>query len=145
MCRPKTNSHCHLGFHTQFFRRSLRTIYEREAFANTHLQQYEAAQQAYEKALPLALAFSIDDLLDVSRRVLYLAIFNKHYLESLEVGRNLAEHGVASAKDMAALSRSYFNLLDCKYAIIWADRSVETSDKVGESPDGLLLNIKSDC
>jgi tetratricopeptide (TPR) repeat protein len=122
-----------------------KTIYEFTGFANSRLRRYEAAQAAYEEALPLTLAYSAKDALEISRRILVLTSLTYDSLTAIEVGRNLVEHGVATAQDMAFISRSYLSVEDCKYAIRWADRSIAESDKHGALPDSSLNKLKADC
>ena len=123
----------------------LKTIYEYRGIANFHLQRYRAAQQAFEKALLLALDFSMEDALSDMRQLFYLSVITKQYLNSIELGRSLVQHDVATAKDMAELSHSYFSIQDCKYAMSWADKSVAASAKAGKLPDGLVLHVKLNC
>ena len=70
---------------------------------------------------------------------------NGNYLKSIEMGRSMVDYGVAQSEDLAIVSESYFALRDCKYAVIWADKSIASSKARGESPRSSSLNVKSDC
>jgi hypothetical protein len=51
----------------------------------------------------------------------------------------------ATYSDEATLSKVFFSLGDCKYAVLWADQSVAQSDKEGANPDDVLSSIMSQC
>jgi tetratricopeptide (TPR) repeat protein len=122
-----------------------KVIYENQGFAYMRLHDFQAAQEAYQKGLPFAFALSTKDALEDARRLMYVSALNGQYLTAIETGRSLVEHGVASADDMAEISRSYFGAQDCKYAVRWESESVAAMGKTGESPDVSLLNVKSRC
>ncbi len=123
----------------------LKEILEFQGFAYAQLGQYDQARKIYETALLYALVFSSNDALEINHRLLDLSVRTRQWLEAIELGRNLSEHGVATAKELASLSKSYLKIGDCKYALRWAALSIAASDKDGTSPDGDLYQLKDDC
>jgi hypothetical protein len=75
-----------------------------------------------------------------------VSMLNHHWLTTTELGRNLSKHGVATAADVALISKSYFNLGDCKYALRWAVMS--TTVALGNEatyPENFLSDMETQC
>jgi tetratricopeptide (TPR) repeat protein len=125
--------------------RDAKMILETQGSIYAEMRRNTEAQASYEKALRFATLISTADTLEVSRRLLNLLSPSQQPLKSIELGRNLAEHGVATAADMAVISRSYFALKDCKYTTQWADKSIQAAESAGESSDSMLYELKAEC
>lgn len=122
-----------------------KTIGELKGYAYIKIRNYKLAEQAYVDSVVFALDYSQKDLIEDVRHVLYLSRLNGNYLKSIEMGRAMVDYSVAQSEDLALVSESYFALRDCKYAVIWADKSIASSKTRGESPRSSSLNVKSDC
>ena len=120
-------------------------INEYEGRAYTQLEDYPAAQSAYERGMPYALTLSSQDAWQDGSSIQALAYFNKKYLTAIEVGRGLMAHGAGTPTVAATISASYMAIRDCRYAVEWADESLRLAAKSAAAPNDALTTIKHAC
>ncbi len=121
-----------------------KTIYDFKGFAYTRLQNYKAAEQAYEQALATGL-YTAEESSRTERMLFRMSVSNQQYGKALEYGKKVAESGAASADDYALMAQTYYVSKDCKNTAVWADKAVAAARRAGETPKEGLYQFKLQC
>ncbi len=121
-----------------------KTIYDFKGFAYVKLNNFKAAEQAYEAALATG-AYSSEDAAKTTRMLFRLSAGNQQYSKSAEYGKQVAESGSATPDDLGILSQIFYLQKDCKNSAAWADKAIAAARKAGEAPKENLYQFKLQC
>jgi hypothetical protein len=121
-----------------------KTIDELKAFAYIKLNNYKAAQQAYEDAIATGAA-TPEEVGRYTRAVFQIAYTDKEYAKSIEYGKKLVDTDAANADTYAIVTQAYYLQKDCKNAVLWSDKSIAYARKAGNVPAENLFLFKLQC
>jgi outer membrane protein assembly factor BamD (BamD/ComL family) len=121
-----------------------KTIYYFTGFANIKLNNYKAAQAAFEKAMASSAA-TAEEKASYLRTLFGIAAQTQQYPKVIEFGKEMSDAGAAKPEDLLIVSQSYFQLKDCKNTVVWADKAVAAARKAGEAPKENLYLFKLQC
>lgn len=121
-----------------------KTIYDFKGFAYTRLQNYKAAEQAYEQAMATGL-YTAEESSRTERMLFRMSVSNQQYAKALEYGKKVTESGAASADDYALMAQTYYLSKECKNTAVWADKAVAAARRAGETPKEGLFQFKLQC
>jgi hypothetical protein len=121
-----------------------KTIDELKAFAYIKLNNYKAAQQAYEDAIATGAA-TPEEVGRYTRAVFQISYSDKEYAKAIEYGKKLVDTDAANADTYAIVTQAYYLQKDCKNAVVWADKSIAYARKAGNVPAENLFLFKLQC
>jgi hypothetical protein len=121
-----------------------KTIDELKAFAYIKLNNYKAAQQAYEDAIATGAA-TPEEVGRYTRAVFQISYTDKEYAKAIEYGKKLVDSDAANADTYAIVTQAYYLQKDCKNAVIWSDKSIAYARKAGNVPAENLFLFKLQC
>jgi tetratricopeptide (TPR) repeat protein len=122
----------------------LKTIYDFRAYAYVKLKNLKDAQSAYEAELATG-AVTVQEIVNLFRMLFRLSAGNQQYAKAIGYGKQLAEHGGASAEDLGILSQVYYLQKDCTNSAVWADKAIAASREAGEAPKENLYQFELQC
>ena len=56
-----------------------------------------------------------------------------------------SDAGTATTENLLIIAQSYYQLKDCKDAVIWADKGIASARKAGETPKENFFLFKLQC
>jgi tetratricopeptide (TPR) repeat protein len=121
-----------------------KSIYDFKAYAYIKLNNYKAAEDAWEKAMDSG-GYTPAEKAETTERLFKLATQNQQYAKALEYGKTVTESGNAKPDDFVIMTQVYYTQKDCKSAVQWSDKAVAAAKKAGEAPKEVLLQIKLQC
>jgi tetratricopeptide (TPR) repeat protein len=121
-----------------------KTIYYFEGFANVKLNKLKEAQTDFEKSLATGAA-TPEDKTSITRTLFGIAASTNQFQKTVDYGKEMSDAGTATPNDIAIIAQSYYQLKDCKNAVIWSDKAVAASRKAGEAPKENLFLFKLQC
>jgi|HubBroStandDraft_1064217.scaffolds.fasta_scaffold00042_5 tetratricopeptide (TPR) repeat protein len=121
-----------------------KTIYYFTGFANIKLNNFKAAQAAFEKALA-STAATPEEKATYTRTLFGISAQTQQYAKVIEYGKEMSDAGTAKPDDILIVAQSYFQLKDCKNTAVWVDKAVAASRKAGEQPKENLYLFKLQC
>jgi tetratricopeptide (TPR) repeat protein len=122
----------------------LKTIEEWTGIAYVRLNNFKAAQTAYEAALATG-AYKTEELAKVFRLLFQLAAVNKQEVKAIEYGVRATAAGAAGENDLLIISQLYYQQKDCTNSGIWGDKAIAAFKDAGEPPKEVLYQLKLQC
>jgi tetratricopeptide (TPR) repeat protein len=119
-------------------------IYDMKGFAYIKLNNFKAAETAYEQAIAVG-AYTQEDLARTNRMLFRIAAQNQQNAKAIEYGKTVAESNAVTPDDLLLESQLYYLQKDCKDSAVWADKAIAAFRKAGEVPKELLYQIKLQC
>ena len=120
------------------------SIYRLRGFANIKLNNLQAAQADYEKAIATGAA-PAEDKASMTRTLFSIAASTSQYQKSIDYGEEMVDVGVATPSDVAIVAQGYYQLKDCRNVATWVDKAVAAARKTGEAPKENLFLFKLQC
>jgi tetratricopeptide (TPR) repeat protein len=121
-----------------------KSIYDFKAYAYIKLNNYKAAEDAWEKAMDSG-GYTPAEKAETTERLFKLATQNQQFAKALEYGKTVTDSGNAKPDDYVIMTQVYYTQKDCKSAVQWSDKAVAAAKKAGEAPKEVLLQIKLQC
>jgi tetratricopeptide (TPR) repeat protein len=121
-----------------------KSIQEFTGVAKIRLNDYKAAQTAYEAALATGI-YKTEELGGIFRLLFQLAAVNKQDTKAIGYGTQSAERGAATDNDLMIMSQLYYQQKDCLNSGIWGDKAVAAFKDAGEPPKEVLYQLKLQC
>ncbi len=121
-----------------------KTIAYFKGFANIKLGNLKVAQASFEKALATGAA-TPEDKTSITRTLFGIAASTNQFQKTIDYGKEMVDAGTATTNDQAIIAQSYFQLKDCKNAVVWVDKAVAASKRALETPKENLYLFKLQC
>jgi tetratricopeptide (TPR) repeat protein len=121
-----------------------KTIAEFKATCYVRMNNYKAAQTAYEAALATG-GYTAEELPKAYRILFQLAATNKQDAKAIEYGKQATDAGATNDNDLLIMSQLYYQQKDCKNSAIWGDKALAAFKKAGEPPKEVLYQLKLQC
>jgi hypothetical protein len=115
-----------------------------KGFAYVRLNNFKAAQGAYEKVAASSAA-PPEDVAQANKILFQIAASTSQYQKAIDYGKQLIDAGTAPADTLVIVAQSYYQLKDCKNAVIWADKGIAAARKAGDTPKENLFLFKLQC
>lgn len=121
-----------------------KTIYSFKAFAYIKLGKYKDAQGEIEKEIGTG-AMTAEEKATATRTLFSITGNTGQYQKAIEYGKELVDAGSAKPDDYAIIAQSYYQLKDCKNAVVFADKAIAASRKAGDTPKDTVYLFKLQC
>jgi len=121
-----------------------KTIHYMLGFANVRLNNFKVAQSEFEKALATGAA-SPEDTAQMTKILFQITASTGQYQKAIDYGKQMVDAGTATNENLLIIAQSYYQLKDCKDAVIWADKGIAAARKAGETPKENLYLFKLQC
>ena len=121
-----------------------KTIYQFKAFAYVKLGKLKDAQGEFEKMLATG-DVSPEEKTNTIRALFSITGNTGQYQKAIDYGKDIVDAGTAKPDDLAIMAQSYYQLKDCKNAVVYADKSIAASRKAGETPKDSVFLFKLQC
>ena len=120
------------------------SIYRLRGFANIKLNNLQAGQADYEKALATG-AVSAEEKVNMNRTLFSIAASTQQFQKTIDYGEEMADGGTARPNDLTIIAQSYYQLKDCQHTRVWSEKAVAAARKAGEAPKEILFLFKLQC
>jgi tetratricopeptide (TPR) repeat protein len=121
-----------------------KTIHYMKAFAEVRLNNLKAAQPEFEKALATGAA-TPEETVSITKSLFAIAASTQQFQKTIDYGKQMVDAGTATTDNLLIISQSYYQLKDCKDAVIWADKGIAAARKAGETPKENFFLFKLQC
>ncbi|MGA2342229.1 MAG: tetratricopeptide repeat protein [Steroidobacteraceae bacterium] len=121
-----------------------KTIHYMLGFANVRLNNLKVAQSEFEKALATGAA-TAEESGQMTKTLFAISASTQQYQKTIDYGKQLVDAGTATTENLLIIAQSYYQLKDCKDAVIWADKGVAAARKAGEAPKENFFLFKLQC
>jgi hypothetical protein len=121
-----------------------KTIHYMLGFANVRLNDMKVAQAEFEKALATGAATS-EESAQMTKTLFAISASTNQFQKTIDYGKQMADAGTATIENQLIISQSYYQLRDCKDAVIWADKGIAAARKAGETPKENFFLFKLQC
>ena len=121
-----------------------KTIHYMLGFANVRLNNLKVAQGEFEKALATGAATS-EETAQMNKTLFAIAASTNQFQKAIDYGKLMVDAGTATTENLLIISQSYYQLKDCKDAVIWADKGIASARKAGETPKENFFLFKLQC
>jgi hypothetical protein len=121
-----------------------KTIHYYSGYAYVKLNNLKAAQGEYEKAIATG-ATTAEENSQMNRTLFAIAASTGKYQKAIDYGKQMVDAGTATTENYLIISQSYFQLKNCKDAIVWADKGIASAHKAGETPKENFYLFKLQC
>jgi len=115
-----------------------------EGVSYIRLNNLKAAQAEFEKATATGAA-PPEDTAQITKILFQISASTGQYQKTIDFGKQLVDSGTGTAENMLIISQSYYQLKDCKDAVIWADKGIAAARKAGETPKENFFLFKLQC
>jgi len=120
------------------------TIYHFKGFADLKLNDLNAAQGEFEKAIATGDS-TPEETASMTRTLFGISAVTQQYQKTIDYGKALVDNGTATNENLAIIAQSYYLMKDCKDSAIWADKAVAAARHAGETPKENLYLFKLQC
>ena len=114
------------------------------ATPTSSLNNYKMAEQEYEAAMATG-AYPADEAAKTKRTLFRLAAQNQQSAKAIDYGKQMVDAGTATTENLLIMAQSYYQLKDCKDAVMWADKGIASARKAGETPKENFYLFKLQC
>jgi tetratricopeptide (TPR) repeat protein len=121
-----------------------KTIHYMLGFANVRLNNLKVAQAEFEKALATGAATG-EETSTMNKTLFAIAASTGQYQKAIDYGKQMVDAGTATNDNLLIIAQSYYQLKDCKDAVVWADKGIAAAKKAGETPKEDLYLFKLQC
>jgi hypothetical protein len=121
-----------------------KTIHYMLGFANVRLNNLKVAQGEFEKALATGAA-SAEESAQMTKTLFAISASTNQFQKTIDYGKQMVDAGTATTENLLIISQSYYQLKDCKDAVIWADKGIASARKAGETPKENFFLFKLQC
>ena len=121
-----------------------KTIHYMLGFANVRLNNLKVAQGEFEKALATGAATS-EETAQMTKTLFAISASTNQFQKAIDYGKQMVDAGTATTENLLIISQSYYQLKDCKDAVIWADKGIASARKAGETPKENFFLFKLQC
>jgi hypothetical protein len=121
-----------------------KTIHYMLGFANVRLNNLKVAQGEFEKALATGAA-TPEEVAQMTKTLFAISASTNQYQKTIDYGKQMVDAGTATNDNLLIIAQSYYQLKDCKDAVIWADKGIAAARKSGETPKENLFLFKLQC
>jgi tetratricopeptide (TPR) repeat protein len=121
-----------------------KTIHYMLGFANVRLDDMTVAQAEFEKALASGEA-TPEESAQMTKMLFAISASTHQFQKTIDYGKQMADAGTATIENRQIISQSYYQLKDCKDAVIWADKGIAAARKAGETPKESFFLFKLQC
>jgi len=115
-----------------------------EGVSYIRLNNLKAAQAEFEKAIATGAA-PAEDSAQITKILFQISASTGQYQKTIDLGKQLVDAGTSTAENMLIISQSYYQLKNCKDAVIWADKGIAAARKAGETPKENFFLFKLQC
>jgi Tetratricopeptide repeat len=115
-----------------------------EGVSYVRLNNLKGAQAEFEKAIATGAA-PPEDSAQITKILFQISASTGQYQKTIDFGKQLVDAGSATAENLLIISQSYYQLKDCKDAVIWADKGIAAARKAGETPKENFFLFKLQC
>jgi hypothetical protein len=115
-----------------------------KGFALVKLNNLRAAQTEFEKAAATGAA-PPEDSAQITKTLFAISASTQQYQKTIDYGKQMVDAGTATNENVLIISQSYYQLKDCKDAVIWADKGIAAARKAGETPKENFFLFKLQC
>ena len=113
-------------------------------FANVRLNNLKVAQAEFEKALATGAA-TFEESAQMTKTLFAISANTNQFQKTIDYGKQMVDAGTATTENQLIISQSYYQLKDCKDAVIWADKGIAAARKAGETPKENFFLFKLQC
>jgi Tfp pilus assembly protein PilF len=121
-----------------------KTIHYMLGFANVRLNNLKVAQGEFEKALATGAATS-EESAQMTKTLFAISASTNQFQKTIDYGKQMVDAGSATTENLLIISQSYYQLKDCKDAVLWADKGIASARKAGETPKENFFLFKLQC
>jgi tetratricopeptide (TPR) repeat protein len=119
-------------------------IHDLKGYAEFKLTKYKEAEADYEAALA-AGEYTPEEAAKTTNLLFRVSAQNQQYAKAIEYGKQVAESPTAKPDDFNIMAQLYYLQKDCKNTVVWADKALAASKKVGEAPKENTYQFKLQC
>jgi hypothetical protein len=121
-----------------------KTIHYMLGFANVRLNNLKVAQSEFEKAMATGAA-TAEESGQMTKTLFAISASTQQYQKTIDYGKQLVDAGTATTENLLIIAQSYYQLKDCKDAVIWSDKGIAAARKAGETPKENFYLFKLQC
>ena len=121
-----------------------KTIHYMLGFANVRLNNLKVAQSEFEKAMATGAA-TPEESAQMTKTLFAISASTNQFQKTIDYGKQMVDAGTATTENLLIISQSYYQLKDCKDAVIWADKGIAAARKAGETPKENFFLFKLQC
>jgi protein dithiol oxidoreductase (disulfide-forming) len=121
-----------------------KTIHYMLGFANVKLNNLKVAQAQFEEALATGEA-TPEESAQMTKALFAISASTNQLQKAIDYGKQVVAAGAAMTENQLIISQSYYQLKDCKDAVIWADKGIAAARKAGETPKENFFLFKLQC
>jgi hypothetical protein len=121
-----------------------KTIHYMLGFANVRLNNLKVAQSEFEKAMATGAA-TPEESAQMTKTLFAISASTNQFQKTIDYGKQMVDAGTATTENLLIISQSYYQLKDCKDAVIWADKGIASARKAGETPKENFFLFKLQC
>jgi Tfp pilus assembly protein PilF len=108
------------------------------------LNNLKGAQGEFEKAMATGAA-PPEDSAQITKILFQISASTNQFQKAIDYGKQLVDAGTGSNETLLIIAQSYYQLKDCKDAVIWADKGIASARKAGETPKENFFLFKLQC
>jgi DNA repair ATPase RecN len=121
-----------------------KTIHYMLGFANVRLNNLKVAQSEFEKAMATGAA-TPEESAQMTKTLFAISASTNQFQKTIDYGKQMVDAGTATTENLLIISQSYYQLKDCKDAVIWADKGIASAREAGQTPKENFFLFKLQC